>query len=63
MNPELTEAEQVALMAEAKRAGTAARQELRDKIRHSSGDTAALFDQLGRLNGDLRTLEAELSRL
>ena len=59
----MTDAEQVEFMAEAKKAGLAAQQEIRNKIRHSDGDTAALFGQLGRLNGDLRVLEAELKRL
>ena len=59
----MTEVEQVEFMSEAKTAGLAVQQEIRNKIRHSDGDTAALFSQLGRLNGDLRVLEAELKRL
>lgn len=59
----MTDAEQVEFMAEAKKAGLAVQQEIRNKIRHGDGDTSALFNQLGRLNGDLRVLEAELKRL
>lgn len=62
MQQELTDAEQVALIAEARNAGLAAQQDIRSKIRSGDGDTAALFEQLGRLNGDLRVLEAELGR-
>ena len=58
----MTEAEQIALITEARSAGLAAQQDLRTKIRNGGEDTAALFDQLAKLNGDLRVLEAELSR-
>lgn len=58
----MTDAEQVEFISEAKKAGLAAQQAVRDKIRHG-GDTMELFNQLGRLSRDIRVLETELKRL